>query len=271
MPPETTPQYIDSLTIVRGKHTIKTGIDFAIYRVSSTPTVAGLGSGLVNNAGLGRFDFTGRYTTATSTADPANAFADFLLGDANATYRSSGSPAEVFSSTRYSAYVQDDIQISPKLTLSAGIRYMVQIPWSERNGRMAQFDPASAKLYLAGSQYPPGTQQALVNAYPVTFAQKLGLSDTLIQTDTNNWQPRIGLAYRPSGNGKTVVRAGFGVYTSFLPVFIGFRQLGFSNPPFLLAESFESAAGQNSVADSRQSFPWQRNSLAQSQHHCRTT
>lgn len=255
VPPETTPQYIDSLTIVRGKHTIKTGIDFAIYRVSSTPTVAGLGSGLVNNAGLGRFDFTGRYTTATSTAAPANAFADFLLGDANATYRSSGSPAEVFSSTRYSAYVQDDIQISPKLTLSAGIRYMVQIPWSERNGRMAQFDPASAKLYLAGNQYPPGTQQALVNAYPVTFAQKLGLSDTLIQTDTNNWQPRIGLAYRPSGSGKTVVRAGFGVYTSFLPVFIGFRQLGFSNPPFLLAESFESAAGRTPSLTLANPFP----------------
>ncbi len=255
IPPETTPQYIDNLTIVHGKHTFKAGLDFAIYRVSSTPTVAGLGSGLVNNAGLGRFDFTGRYTSASSTAAPANAFADFLLGDANTTYRSSGSPAEVFSSTRYSAYFQDDIQISPKLTISAGLRYMVQIPWSERDGRMAQFDSASGKLYLAGSQYPVGTQQALVNAYPVTFAQKLGLSDTLIQTDTNNWQPRIGIAYRPSGNGRTVIRSGFGVYTNFLPVFIGFRQLGFSNPPFLLAETFESAAGRTPSLTLANPFP----------------
>ncbi|HEY7212322.1 MAG TPA: carboxypeptidase-like regulatory domain-containing protein, partial [Bryobacteraceae bacterium] len=255
VPPETTPQYIDNLTILRGRHTFKTGLDFAIYRVSSTPTVAGLGSGLVNNAGLGRFDFTGRYTSATATAAPANAFADFLLGDANRTYRSSGSPAEVFSSTRYSAYFQDDIQISPKLTVSAGIRYMVQIPWSERDGRMAQFDTASGKLYLAGSQFPPGTQQALVNAYPITFAQNVGLSNTLIQTDTNNWQPRIGIAYRPSGNGKTVIRSGFGVYTSFLPVFIGFRQLGFSNPPFLLAETFESAAGRTPSLTLADPFP----------------
>src|SRR6185437_16646425 len=110
---------------VRGKHTIKTGLDLAIYRVSSTPTVSGLGSGSVNNAGLGRFDFTGRYTSATTTAAPANAFADFMLGDANATYRSSANPAEVFSSTRYSAYVQDDIRISSRLSLSAGIRYML--------------------------------------------------------------------------------------------------------------------------------------------------
>jgi hypothetical protein len=247
VPPETTPQYIDNLTWVRGKHTIKTGLDFAIYRVSSTPSVAGLGSGLVNNAGLGRFDFTGRYTTSTPTAAPANAFADFMLGYANRTYRSSASPAEVFSSTRYSAYVQDDIQVSSKLSLSLGLRYMVQIPWSERDGRMAQFDPASGQLYLAGNQFPPGTQQALVNAYPVTFASNLGLSNTLIETDKNNWQPRIGIAYRPFGNGKTVIRAGFGVYTSFLPVFIGFRQLGFSNPPFLLAESFEAAGGTGAL------------------------
>ncbi len=255
VPPETTPQYIDSLSIVHGKHTVKTGLDIAIYRVSSTPTVAGLGSGLVNNAGLGRFDFTGRYTSATTTAAPANAVADFLLGTANATYRSSGSPAEVFSSTRYSAYVQDDIQISRKLTLSAGLRYMVQIPWSERDGRMTQFDTTSGKLYLAGSQFPAATQQALVNAYPITFAKNIGLSDTLIKTDTNNWQPRIGLAYRPFGTGKTVIRSGFGVYTSFLPVFIGFRQLGFSNPPFLLAESFESTAGRTPSLTLANPFP----------------
>ena len=167
----------------------------------------------------------------------------------------SANPAEVFSSTRYSAYVQDDIQISPKLTLSAGIRYMVQIPWSERDGRVAQFDEASGKLYLVGSQFPPGTQQALVNAYPITFAKNIGLSDTLIQTDTNNWQPRIGIAYRPFGNGKTVIRSGFGVYTSFLPLFIGFRQLGFSNPPFLLAETFESAAGRTPSLTLANPFP----------------
>jgi hypothetical protein len=120
---------------------------------------------------------------------------------------------------------------------------------------MAQFDTKSGKLYLAGNQFPAGTQQALVNAYPITFAQKAGLSDTLIQTDRNNWQPRIGLAYRPFGDGKTVIRSGFGVYTSFLPVFIGFRQLGFSNPPFLLAESFESAAGRTPSLTLANPFP----------------
>ena len=158
--PQLTPQYIDNLSIIRGKHTIKAGIDFADYRVTSNPSVGGLGSGLVNNAGLGRFDFTGRYTSATATAAPANAFADFLLGDANTTYRSTGSPAMVFSSARYSMYVQDDIQVNSHLSLSVGVRYMLQIPWSERAGIMSQFDNATGKLYVLGDQFPSTAQAA---------------------------------------------------------------------------------------------------------------
>ena len=253
--PQLTPQYIDNLTIVRGRHTIKTGFDIANYRVASNPAVAGLGSGLANNGGLGRFDFTGRYTTATGTAQPANAFADFLLGYPNTTYRSSASPALLLYSTRYSAYVQDDIQVSPKLSLSIGIRYMLQIPWKERDGIMTQFDPASGRLYVPGNRFPPGTQQALVNAYPIVLGSSIGQPNEAIRTDANNWGPRIGVAYRPFGGNKTVIRSGFGVYHNFLPVFIGFRQLGFSNPPFLLAETFESAAGSTPSLTLANPFP----------------
>jgi hypothetical protein len=252
--PQLTPQYIDNLTIIRGKHTIKAGFDFADYRVTSNPSVGGLGSGLVNNAGLGRFDFTGRFTTATATAAPANAYADFLLGYANQTYRSSGSPAMVFSSARYSAYVQDDFQLSPKLSLSFGVRYMLQIPWSERSGIMAQFDNASGKLYVLGDKLPPFAQQALANAYPIVLGSSIGQTE-YFQTDRNNWGPRVGLAYRPFSNSRTVVRAGFGVYYNWLPVFIGFRQLGFSNPPFLLAEQFDAAAGATPTLTLASPFP----------------
>ncbi|MBI4907077.1 MAG: TonB-dependent receptor [Acidobacteria bacterium] len=240
--PQTTPQLIDNLTIIRGKHTIKTGFDFADYRVASNPAVGGLGSGLVNNAGLGRFDFTGRYTSGATSALPANAYADYLLGYANATYRSSASPAMVFSSTRYSAFVQDDIQINSRLSLSVGLRYMLQIPWSERNGIMTQFDSGTGKLYIPGDKLPPFTQQALLNAYPIVLGKEIGQTSAF-ETDTNNLGIRFGLAFRPFKNNRTVFRAGFGQYFNFLPVFIGFRQLGFSNPPFLLAETFASTAG----------------------------
>ena len=97
---------------------------------------------------------------------------------------------------------------------------------------------------------------------PSHSPSSLGLSNTLIETDKNNWQPRIGIAYRPFGNSKTVIRSGFGVYSSFLPVFIGFRQLASSNPPFLLAETFESAAGRTPSLTLANPFPWQRHSVA---------
>ena len=252
--PQLTPQYIDNISIIRGKHTIKAGFDIADYRVTSNPSVGGLGSGLVNNAGLGRFDFTGRYTTATPTAAPANAYADYLLGYANATYRSTGSPAMVFSSKRYSFYVQDDIQVSPKLSLSVGLRYMLQIPWKERAGIMAQFDNRTGKLYTLGDKFPSAAQSALVNAYPVVLGSSIGQS-SYFETDKNNWGPRLGLAYRPLNDNKTVLRAGVGVYYNWLPVFIGFRQLGFSNPPYLLAESFESAAGTTPSLTLANPFP----------------
>src|SRR5262249_36294704 len=85
-----TRQLIDNLTMIRGAHTFKTGFDIANFRVSSPPGSFGLLTNIAQNAGLGRFDFTGRYTNSdpTAPAQPAHAFADFLLGDAAFTYRS---------------------------------------------------------------------------------------------------------------------------------------------------------------------------------------
>ena len=244
--PQLTPQYTDNITLVRGKHTIKAGFDFANYRQSSTAAVGGMGSGLANNAGLGRFDFNGRFTNndLTKAAQPAHGFADFLLGYPNVAYKSTTSAPMLWYSTRYSAYVQDDIQVSRHLSLSLGLRYMVQAVWKERDRTQAQFDFGSSRLYIPGTQLPSAAQQPLVNAYPIVLASKAGLPENPILTDKNNWGPRLGLAYRPFGNSKTVVRAGLGIYYNFLPVFIGFRQLGFSNPPFLLAETFESDPGR---------------------------
>jgi hypothetical protein len=243
--PQLTPQYIDNLSWVKGKHTIKAGIDFANYRAASYPSVGGMASGLVNDAALGRFNFNGRYTygSLTGTAQPAHMFADYLLGYPTTTYRSTTSPNLLFYTSRYSAYVQDDWQVSPKLTVNFGVRYMVQTAWKERNNTQAQFDFASGKLIVPGSQYPTQAQQKLVAAYPITLASQANYSGSLYDTDKNNFAPRVGFAFRPFTGNKTVFRGGFGMYYNFLPVFIGFRQLGFSNPPYLLAETYEAAAG----------------------------
>jgi hypothetical protein len=255
--PMLTPQYINNTTLVRGKHTVKMGFDFANNRVARHPFMAGRFSGLANNAALGRFDFNGRFTNddLARAAQPAHAFADFLLGYPNFVYRSTSSPPLLWYSTRYSVYIQDDFQVSPLLTLSYGLRYMVQTPWKERDRAGSNFDFASSRLFIAADRLPPQAQARLMQAYPIVLARDAGLPQNLLETDKNNWGPRFGFALRPFRDSRTVIRGGFGVYFNFLPVWIGFNQMGFNNPPFLLAESFESAAGRTPSLTLARPFP----------------
>jgi len=247
-----TRQIIDNITMIRGRHTLKAGIDFANFRMSSPPGAFGLGTGVANNAALGRFDFNGRFTfDGTGSIQPAHGFADFLLGYANFTYRSTPTAVNLFYNTRYSAYVQDDWQISPRLTLSFGVRYMLQTTWKERDLAQANFDYASGRLIIPRQSLPPQAQQRLFTSYPISLNENY----SILQADTNNFAPRLGFAWRPFAGNKTVVRGGFGVYHNFLPVFIGFRQMGFSNPPFLLAETFESTPGRTPSLTLARPFP----------------
>lgn len=252
---ELTPQFIDNVTMIRGSHTIKAGIDIALHKVLSPPAVAGMGSNLANNAGLGRFNFNGRYTSGGAGAQPAHQFADFLLGYPNAAYRSTTSPNLLFFGPRYSFFLQDDWRVSSRLSLSIGVRYMYQEPWYERNNTISNFDFKTGRLVIHSDTLPSQAIQRLVSAYPIVMAKDAGFTSEDMQGDTNNFGPRIGLAYRPFGDAKTVVRAGFGVFHNFLPVFIGPRQRGFNNPPFLLAESFEAAAGTTPSITLSNPFP----------------
>ncbi len=240
---ELTPQFIDNLTMIHGSHTIKMGVDLARHKVLSPPAVAGMLSSLANNAGLGRFDFNGRYTSGGVNAQPAHQFADFLLGYPTSAYRSTTSPNLLFVGPRTSFFIQDDWRVSPRLSLNFGVRYMYQTPWYERNNTISNFDFQSGRLVIHSDTMPSQAIQKLVNAYPIVMAKDAGFTSEDMKPDKNNFGPRIGLAYRPFGNTKTVVRAGFGLFHNFVPVFIGPRQRGFNNPPFLLAESFEAAAG----------------------------
>lgn len=240
---ELTPQFINNVTLVRGSHTIKIGADLAHHKVLSNPQVAGMGSGLANNAGLGRADFNGRYTSGGVSAQPAHMFADFVLGYPVSTSRATTSPNLLFLAPRYSFFIQDDWRVSPRLSVNLGMRYMYQEPWYERNDTIANFDFNSNRIIIHSDTLPSQAIPRLVSAYPIVMAKDAGFTSDDMQADKNNFGPRIGLAYRPFGDTKTVIRTGFGVFYNFLPVFIGPRQRGFNNPPFLLAESFEAAAG----------------------------
>jgi hypothetical protein len=248
-----TRQVIDNLTVIRGAHTLKTGFDFANFRVSSPPGAFGLLTNIAQNAGLGRFDFTGRFTNnnPSAPAQPAHSFADFLLGDPAFTYRSTPTAVNLFYQTRYSGYLQDDWQVTSNLTVNFGVRYMMQTTWKERDLAQANFNLSTGKLVIPRASLPPQALPRLASAYPIVTDPNADILDT----DKNNWAPRVGFAFRPFHDNKTVLRGGAGFYYNTLPVYIGFRQMGFSNPPFLLSETFEAAPGATPSLTLAQPFP----------------
>jgi hypothetical protein len=112
-------------------------------------------------------------------------------------------------------YVQDDWRVSPKLTLNLGVRYEFSPPWIETNNGISNFDidtdPANPRFLLAGELDDGRFGRALM------------------RTDTNNFGPRFGFAYRALS--KTVVRGGYGMFFANYEG-TGGAQFMENNPPF---------------------------------------
>jgi hypothetical protein len=175
----------DGITFLRGRHTLRAGVQWIHFQLNYEQ------SQFVR----GRYTFNGAFTS-----DPLNpgatgdALADFLLGVAQTTSRSVGSPMAYLRQNVYGSYIQDEWRLSPTLTLNLGMRYEYASPYSEARGRL---------LNLDYSHLP--ADPALV---PV---------DQAGEPDRNNFAPRAGVAWRiPRGilGRTTVFRAGYGVYYS---------------------------------------------------------
>ena len=211
---DNTYNYVENLTFIRGSHTMKAGFDIRRFLFNSFFT----------SFGRGAFTFDG-----TFTGDPV---ADLLLGLPRQADRNLGEPFHNAMTFASGMYWQDDWKISPRLTLNLGVRYDLDLPLVERVDKVASFDPRTNTLRVAGGReayIDPASGLLLIRP-------RADVGRRLWETDKNNIAPRVGLAWRPFTDSRTVVRAGFGTFYNHQIVGNGLTPLS-RNSPFRLRQT----------------------------------
>lgn len=184
--PQTGLNYNDSLTWSKRKHTVKVGGNFIrrqlnLYRGNNAKGyfgLAGNGSGCCAGGGAGHVN-TGYEVS------------DLLAGFVDGYQHGVPFGAVGTRSWENGFFAEDDYRVSPRLSLNLGLRYDV-LTWPvEVENRQANFDLVTGALIVAGSN---------------------GASRALIPNDYHNFGPRLGFAYQLTGDGKTVLRGGYGLF-----------------------------------------------------------
>ena len=156
-----------------------------------------------------------------SSAFSGDSYVNFLLGDTTSFTQLNFLAGKHWVNNNYSFYGNDNWHIIPRLTLNLGLRYDAMPHAYERYNQFANFKPANYNSTLPYPLNPDGTLNptslTTFNGQPfylngIREAAVNGFPRGVVQNDYNTLQPRVGFAYDVKGDGKTVVRAGFGLF-----------------------------------------------------------
>lgn len=223
-----TNQLADNVTYTHGRHTIKAGVDvrwvsFAVPEIETPSDDYGL-------------------ITFNQSVFTNSAFGDLLLGLPDTTYFATTGPPDHAGGVQTGVFGQDEWRMNDHLTLDFGLRWEALPPFVDRNGIFANFDPNANAIILnkliytklggpvlaflqsfnacnagpVGLAAPADAGYAPSTALPCTevvLNSQEGLAPGLRQFYLRNFDPRVSFAYRPFKNDKTVIRAGFGIFT----------------------------------------------------------
>jgi hypothetical protein len=181
---------LDNVSYVRGKHTVKFG--FEVARIHADQAGFAFGRGQIGFLGGATVGVTNpnafNCPPPNQTSSCSTALEDFLAGNPTGVPGNNlllvGNPARHYAQWSYAGFFQDDWRLTRKVTLNVGLRYEYFSPLTEAHNLLGNFDP-NLGLVQVGKQI-----------------------SSVFQPDRKNFSPRIGIAWDPTGSGKTAIRAG---------------------------------------------------------------
>lgn len=177
----------DSISVLKGKHTIKLGFEWAHLEADSN----------VPDYGRGRVNFNANCPVG-GVASTLTSLECFVMGDPTGSEGLVGNANRIMTWSNTAGFIQDDWRISPRVTLNLGLRYEYKTPIKDSQNLLANFDPASPTGMV--QQGTPG-------------------NSSMYKADPKDLSPRFGFAWDVKGNGTTVVRGGFSImYSSYTAV-----------------------------------------------------
>jgi Carboxypeptidase regulatory-like domain/TonB dependent receptor-like, beta-barrel len=163
----------DALTIDRGRHHLKTGGELRTYK----------SDGYNHLFARGQATFSGAFT--------GQSFADLLLGFPTVTLLGTNDNRQALRTWSASGFVQDDWRVHQRLTLNAGLRYEFNAPAYDTDDRMRILDLSTLQLQQVGQD---------------------GVPRSGLHSDLNDFAPRVGASWDPTGSGRWLVRGGYGIF-----------------------------------------------------------